>query len=67
MRIRSILPICLIVPLAGCGLGETAATAELQAKQAAQAQQQMAQLKEQIDQANARNQQRLQDGGKDAQ
>lgn len=45
--------------LSACGLGDTAATAELQAKQAQQAQQQMNQLKQQIDAANAVNNERL--------
>ncbi|WP_271195503.1 hypothetical protein [Pseudomonas turukhanskensis] len=45
--------------LSACGLGETAATAELQAKQAQQAQQQMQAMQKQIDAANAVNNQRL--------
>jgi hypothetical protein len=61
-RLLTCLPFLL---LAGCGLGETAATGAAQAKlQAEQAQQQMDQLKQQIDQANAVNQQRLQDAEK---
>ncbi|KAF1071725.1 MAG: hypothetical protein GAK45_00431 [Pseudomonas citronellolis] len=64
---RFLLLPCLALLLTGCGPGEAAATADLQARQAAQAQQQMAQLKEQIDQANARNQERLDEGEKAAQ
>lgn len=45
--------------LSACGLGETAATAELQAKQAQQAQQQMQEMQKQIDAANAVNNERL--------
>jgi len=45
--------------LSACGLGETAATASLQAEQAAQLQQQTEQLKQQIEAANAQSQQRL--------
>ena len=45
--------------LSACGLGETAATAELQAKQAQQAQQQMQAMQKQIDAANAANNERL--------
>ncbi len=67
-RLLTCLPLLL---LAGCGLGETAATgaaqAKLQAEQAQQAQQQIDQLKQQIDQANAVNQQRLRDAEKAAQ
>ena len=58
--LRLSLSLCIVISLSACGLGETAAT--LQAKQAQQAQEQMQQLKEQIDQANALNQQRLQQG-----
>lgn len=54
-----ILP-CLLA-LSACGLGETAVTAELQAKQAQQAQQQMEQLKQQVEAANAKNTARLQE------
>lgn len=60
---------CLTLPLlsstlllSACGLGESAATASLQAEQAAQLQQQTAQLKQQIEAANAQNQERLQEG-----
>ena len=45
--------------LSACGLGETAAQAELQAKQAQQLQQQKKQLEEQINAANALNNERL--------
>ncbi|MFI8480765.1 hypothetical protein ACIGCM_09355 [Pseudomonas sp. NPDC078700] len=45
--------------MTGCGAGETAATASLQAKQAQKAQQQMAQMQKQIDEANAASNQRL--------
>ncbi|MEN0108239.1 MAG: hypothetical protein AAGC84_17710 [Pseudomonas sp.] len=45
--------------LSACGLGETATTAELQAKQAQQAQQQMQDMQKQIDAANAVNNERL--------
>ncbi|WP_174236498.1 hypothetical protein [Stutzerimonas nosocomialis] len=47
--------------LAGCGAGETAATASLQAEQASQAQQQMARLQQQIDEANRQSNQRLEE------
>ncbi|WP_435606374.1 hypothetical protein [Pseudomonas knackmussii] len=66
-HIRIAFLFTLALPLAGCGLGETAATAELEAKQAAQAQQQMQQVTQQIDQANAQEQQRLDDAEKAAQ
>jgi hypothetical protein len=52
------LVICATL-LSACGLGETAATAELQAKQAQQAQQQMQDMQKQIDAANAVNNERL--------
>ncbi|MDO9322285.1 MAG: hypothetical protein Q7U01_11705 [Pseudomonas sp.] len=56
------LAICLLTfaSLSACGLGETAAVASLEAKQAAQLQRQTQQLKQQIEQANALNEQRLQ-------
>jgi hypothetical protein len=59
---RSFLTIVAIsfFALTGCGAGETAAVAGLQAEQAKQAQQQMEQMKQQIDQANENNLQRLQ-------
>ncbi|MBX9755199.1 MAG: hypothetical protein K2X80_10625 [Pseudomonadaceae bacterium] len=56
------LAICLLTlaSLSACGLGETAAVASLEAKQAEQLQLQAQQLKQQIEQANALNEQRLQ-------
>lgn len=48
--------------LSACGLGETAATANLQAEQAAQLQQQTEQLKQQIEAANAHSNKRLEEG-----
>ena len=45
--------------LSACGLGETAAQAELQAKQAQQLQEQKKQLEAQINAANALNNERL--------
>lgn len=50
-----------LLALAGCGAGETAATASLQAEQASQAQQQMARLQQQIDEANRQSNQRLEE------
>ena len=47
--------------LSACGLGETAATASLQAEQAKQLQQQTEQLKQQIEAANAQDQKRLEE------
>lgn len=47
--------------LGGCGAGETAAVATLQAEQAKQAQQQMQQLKEQVELANQKSTLRLQE------
>jgi len=61
MHLRLFCTFSLLLTLSGCGAGETAATATLQAEQAKQAQQQMEQLKQQIDQANAANTQRLQE------
>jgi cell division protein FtsB len=61
MHLRRFCTFFLLLTLSGCGAGETAATATLQAEQAKQAQQQMEQLKQQIDQANAANTQRLQE------
>ena len=51
--LRLSLGLFTVISLSACGLGETAASASLQAKQAQQ-------LQEQINQANALNQQRLQ-------
>lgn len=53
--------------LSGCGAGETAAVATLQAEQAKQAQQQMQQLKQQIELANDKNNLRLQELNKASQ
>ena len=47
--------------LSACGLGETAATASLQAEQAKQLQQQTEQVKQQIEAANAQSQKRLEE------
>lgn len=60
--LRLSLGLFSVISLSACGLGETATSASLQAKQAqqAQAQAQVKQLQEQINQANAVNQQRLQ-------
>lgn len=57
----ALLPLTLALTLGSCGLGESAATASLQAKQATQLQQQTEQLKQQIDAANAQSQKRLED------
>jgi hypothetical protein len=51
---------CLL--LSACGLGETAATASLQAEQAGKLQQQKEQLKQQIEAANAQSNKRLEEG-----
>lgn len=56
-----------LLTLSGCGVGETAAVAGLQAEQAKQAQQQMGQLKQQIDLANEKNNLRLQQATQDIQ
>jgi len=58
--LRLSLGLFIVISLSACGLGETATSASLQAKQAQQAQAQVKQLQEQINQANAVNQQRLQ-------
>lgn len=58
--LRLSLGLFTAMSLSACGLGETATSASLQAKQAQQAQAQVKQLQEQINQANAVNQQRLQ-------
>ena len=58
--LRLSLGLFTVISLSACGLGETAASASLQAKQAQQAQAQVKQLQEQINQTNAVNQQRLQ-------
>jgi cell division protein ZapA (FtsZ GTPase activity inhibitor) len=62
MRSLAALFICTSVLLSGCGLGETAATASLQAEQAARLQQQTEQLKQQIEAANTQSQKRLEQG-----
>ena len=61
---RVALPLLLLsttLALSACGLGETAATASLQAEQAAQLQQQAEQLKQQIEAANAQSNKRLEE------
>jgi hypothetical protein len=55
-----LLSTCLL--LSACGLGETAATASLQAEQAGKLQQQKEQLKQQIEAANAQSNKRLEEG-----
>lgn len=68
MRIATfVFAITCLLSLSACGLGETAATAILQAKQAEQAQQQMKQLKEQVEQANQASNQRLNEAMKQSQ
>ena len=57
-----LLSTTLTLTLSACGLGETAATASLQAEQATQLQQQTEQLKEQIEAANAQSNKRLEEG-----
>ncbi len=59
MHSLTALLLCTTLLLSACGLGETAATANLQAEQAAQLQQQAEQLKQQIEAANAQSQKRL--------
>ena len=61
MRTFTLLVTTLL--LSACGLGESAATASLQAEQATQLQQQAEQLKQQIEAANAHNSQRLEQEG----
>lgn len=61
MRTLTLLTTTLL--LSACGLGETAATANLQAEQAKQLQQQTEHLKQQIEAANAHNNQRLEQEG----
>ena len=58
--LRLSLGLFTVISLSACGLGETATSASLQAKQAQQLQEQAKQLQEQINQANELNQQRLQ-------
>jgi cell division protein FtsB len=62
----SLLILPCVLTLSACGLGETAVTAELQAKQAQQAQQQMEQLKQQIDAVNVQANKRLQEQEQDS-
>ena len=54
----------VLLTLSACDGGATATQASLQAEQAKQAQQQIAQLKQQIEDANAKSAQRLQDMAK---
>ncbi len=61
------LAFVIMLTLSGCGAGETAAVATLQAEQAKQAQQQMEQLKQQINLAHEKNNLRLQQATQDAQ
>ncbi len=49
--------------LGGCGAGETAAQASLQAEQARQTAQQMQQLRQQVEAANEKNRLRLEQAG----
>ncbi|SDU25224.1 hypothetical protein SAMN05216296_2664 [Pseudomonas pohangensis] len=53
--------------LGGCGAGETAAVATLQAEQAQQAQQQMQQLRQQVELANQKSNLRLQEATQSSQ
>jgi cell division protein FtsB len=62
MRSPTLILLSISLLLSACGLGETAATASLQAEQAAQLQQQAEQLKQQIDAANAQSNKRLEEG-----
>ena len=57
----ALLLLSTTLALSACGLGETAATASLQAGQAAQMQQQTEQLKQQIEAANAQSNKRLEE------
>jgi cell division protein FtsB len=59
---RVFLLLAATLVLSACGLGETAATASLQAEQASQLQQQTEQLKQQIEAANAQSNKRLEEG-----
>ncbi|MGG5871534.1 hypothetical protein [Pseudomonas peli] len=58
----ALLLLSTTLTLSACGLGETAATASLQAEQAAKLQQQTEQLKQQIEAANAQSNKRLEEG-----
>jgi cell division protein FtsB len=62
MRSLAVLLLCTCLLLSACGLGETAATASLQAEQAAQLKKQTEQLKQQIEAANAQSNKRLEQG-----
>jgi hypothetical protein len=53
-----LIPVVLL--LSACGLGETAAQAELQARKAQQGQAQVEAIQQQIEQLNQHSQQRLQ-------
>lgn len=59
---RVFLLLAATLVLSACGIGETAATASLQAEQATQLQQQTEQLKKQIEAANAQSNKRLEEG-----
>jgi outer membrane biogenesis lipoprotein LolB len=61
MRGLTVTLLSITLLLSACGLGETAATASLQAEQAKQLQQQTEQLKQQIEAANAQGQKRLEE------
>ncbi|MFP6800949.1 MAG: hypothetical protein VCA39_17780 [Pseudomonas sp.] len=62
MRVAlALLLLSTTLTLSACGLGETAATASLQAEQATQLQQQAEQLKQQIEAANAQSNKRLEE------
>lgn len=63
----SLLIATALLTLSACDGGASATQASLQAEQAKLAQQQMAQLKQQIDDANAKSAQRLQDMAKQTQ
>lgn len=62
MRNLTLILLSTTLLLSACGLGETAATANLQAEQAAKLQQQTEQLKQQIEAANAQGTKRLEQG-----
>ncbi|MBP8203407.1 hypothetical protein [Pseudomonas sp. TMP9] len=62
MRSLTLTLLSTTLLLSACGLGETAATASLQAEQAAKLQQQTEQLKQQIEAANAQGTKRLEEG-----
>ncbi len=62
MRSLTLTLLSATLLLSACGLGETAATASLQAEQAAKLQQQTEQLKQQIEAANVQGTKRLEEG-----